>query len=964
MRRHALLVAAVLGWQALDVAPALAAPPPPPPTIGDARAADPMEAVSLERQVTVLADDGRFEEAVAVAERLVELSTRTLGPEDPRLARVLTLLAWQYRRTADYAHAEPLFRRALAIREKALEPGDSDILHAMTNLAGMYVEKGDREQAEPLYERYLSLRAGAEDDDVIEVRLGLARIYQARGDGARAEALLRSTLALAEKREGPEGQAVGAVLNSLANLYRDQRDDARAQPLFRRALAITSKIEGPESRNVAVDANNLALSYQATGDLAEAEALYARSLAIREKEWGRGHPETATVLHHWARLRWQRGDLVGAAELSERARTILEASLGPGHPRLADVLMDLSALRLAQGRPAEAVPLAARAAEIQDRQALLLLAVGSERQKRASMARLGADTEQIISLHAVSGPADPAAARLALTTVLRRKGRALDAMALGLAALHRRAGPEQALLDRLAAVDAQLAAVVARGPGGAPLDVHRQRIARVDQERQRIEAEIGARSAAFRADQQLVTLSQVAAALPEDAALVEIVSYRPCDPQVPSWREERWGARRYAAYALRGKDQVAFADLGAAAPIDAAVQRLREALGDPDLGHDPTPAARALDELVMRPIARQIGAARRVLLSPDGALNLVPFGALVDEEGRYRVESRSFTYLTSGRDLLRFTAREAAQQGALVMGAPAFGDFGRAPPPEGRRRAVELAEVAFPPLPSTAAEARAIVAELPGARLLLGAEATKGALRAAHGPRVLHVATHGFFLPGPAAGDEAPADNPLLRSGIALAGANLHGAGEASGVLTALEASTLDLVGTRLIVLSACETAVGEAVSGDGVYGLRRALVMAGAETQVMSLWKVDTGVTRELMIDYYGRLRAGVGRSEALREVQLAMLRRKGRAHPNLWAAFIVTGNGAPLDDGPGAPPRAPPGPRGCACTVGSGGDGGAALALLAVGLVAGRRRRRSTSRGGRRRPELHPQKPTNPWK
>lgn len=200
-------------------------------------------------------------------------------------------------------------------------------------------------------------------------------------------------------------------------------------------------------------------------------------------------------------------------------------------------------------------------------------------------------------------------------------------------------------------------------------------------------------------------------------------------------------------------------------------------------------------------------------------------------------------------------------------------------------------------------------------------------------PSILHIATHGFFLPdqqrdeaaeanarGLALGN-APAaargENPLLRSGLALAGANERGGTAATGedgVLTAYEAAGLDLWGTRLVVLSACETGVGEVQNGDGVYGLRRALVLAGSETQVMSLWQVSDDATRDVMIAYYRLLQDGAGRGDALRQVQLAMLaggRRAGDAqnqrgldvrpggrhaggnwsHPFYWAAFIGSG-------------------------------------------------------------------------
>ena len=185
----------------------------------------------------------------------------------------------------------------------------------------------------------------------------------------------------------------------------------------------------------------------------------------------------------------------------------------------------------------------------------------------------------------------------------------------------------------------------------------------------------------------------------------------------------------------------------------------------------------------------------------------------------------------------------------------------------------------------------------------------KNALKQVQFPRILHLATHGFFLSdlepalplNPLAGElmtaaRAPVvpttENPLLRSGLALAGFNLRQSGSEDGVLTALEAAGLDLQGTELVVLSACDTGVGEIANGEGVYGLRRALTIAGARSQLMSLWQVADIGTAALMVDYYDRLLQGEGRSEALRQAQLALLQDPQYRHPYYWAAFIFQGD------------------------------------------------------------------------
>jgi CHAT domain-containing protein len=189
---------------------------------------------------------------------------------------------------------------------------------------------------------------------------------------------------------------------------------------------------------------------------------------------------------------------------------------------------------------------------------------------------------------------------------------------------------------------------------------------------------------------------------------------------------------------------------------------------------------------------------------------------------------------------------------------------------------------------------------------------------------LLHIATHGFFLEDlyltSTSGRGAQAlnddlqrtlldlepeqlerrgvriESPLLRSGLALAGANEHKEDD-NGILTALEVTGLNLWGTKLVVLSACDTGVGEVKNGDGVYGLRRALALAGAETQLMSLWAISDSATRELMVAYYRKLQQGQGRGEALRRVQLEMLKQARWRHPYFWASFIQSGAWANLD-------------------------------------------------------------------
>jgi CHAT domain-containing protein len=296
-------------------------------------------------------------------------------------------------------------------------------------------------------------------------------------------------------------------------------------------------------------------------------------------------------------------------------------------------------------------------------------------------------------------------------------------------------------------------------------------------------------------------------------------------------------------------------------------------------------------------------------------LNLVPFAALANEHGDYLAQRFELSYLTSGRDLLTLATAAPARASPVVMADPAYGASPKAGPAAIASRSPELdrSGMVFEPLSGTAEEAKALqgLLKLPAQAVLTGEQATEARLKGLHGPRILHVATHGFFLsdqevaatalrPVGSGAETAPlalAENPLLRSGLALAGANARRSGESDdGILTAAEAAQLDLRGTQLVVLSACETAVGQVQQGEGVYGLRRALVLAGAQAQLVSLWKVADAQTRDLMVDYYRRLLKGEGRSAALRAAQQAMIAKPATQHPYYWAAFVPIGNWSPL--------------------------------------------------------------------
>lgn len=890
-------------------------------------------------EVQRLISAGKFTEAQPLAEEALAGREQVLGPEHPETAAALTLLATILRNRRELARAETLNQRALVIAETTPEPGHPDLAQIISEMGALALTRADFVKAEPFYQRAITIweqTLGANHPNVAKGLSNLAAVHGQRGNYAKAEAALLRALTIREQALGAEHPDLNVTLTLLGNVYFTQRRYTQAASYYQRVLRLLDKV--PASANpqqLMPVLNNLASIHTELGEYAQAESYYQRLQPLQEKTLEPHHPQTLMTQFNLATLAAYQGDFERAQRLHQHVLQAREKVSGPDHPDVANSLRNLARVYAAQGELNSAINTLAKANEVLEHNLAYNLTVGSESAKRAYLDTVAEETDRTISLHLQAAPQNAEAQRQALSVILQRKGRALDAVVDSLANLRRRALPEdRVLLDQLKASRAEIARLSLAGPPArTPLAEHRARIKALEEKRELLEDQISRRSAEFRAQTQTVTLDAVQAAIPSEAALIEFASYRPFNARFTKQREA-YGAPRYVAYVLRHSGEPQALELGDQQTIDAAIERWRKALRDAR-ATDVKKYGRVVDRLVMQPLRPLLGQTRRVLVAPDGSLNLIPFAALVDGRNEYLIKRYRFSYLTSGRDLLRLQVKQPSRQGALIVANPDFGASSNTAAATERvlvTRPVTTAEAAktslfsvafFPALPGTAGEAAALKDLLPGAALFSAQQATETQLKQADGPAILHVATHGFFLPDAAPGTRSASadpltrlqfDNPLLRSGLALAGANQLKGGTDDGIFTALEAAGLDLWGTRLVVLSACDTGVGEVKTGEGVYGLRRALVLAGSETQMMSLWPVSDAATRDLMIAFYRGLQQGEARAAALQEVQLRMLERAERgltpdgrkqppqsardySHPFYWASFILSGEDAKLD-------------------------------------------------------------------
>jgi CHAT domain-containing protein/tetratricopeptide (TPR) repeat protein len=901
----------------------------------------PDTAQSLHNLATLYHAQGLYEQAEPLYTRALSLRESVLGENHPDTAQSLQNLSVLYHAQGLYERAEPLYVRSLAIWEAALGKDHPIVAATLHNLATLYKDQGLYARAEPLHQRAIDIREaafGKDHPDTAQSLNNLATLYHAQGLYERAEPLYALALTVWEKALGKNHPDVATPLHNLALLYEEQGLLSRAQPLHERALHIREAALGKNHPDTAQSLNNLAALYAAQGLHEKAGPLLTRALAIREAVFGKHHPTVAESLHSIASFYAEQG-LYGQAEpLYRRALAIGEATLGKNHPSVTLLLNNFALLQLARHRLGAAVQLFTRAfaaSELRLRQEALDF---SEARLAGFLQFLRIDEERLYALLRAH-PGDARVKRLAMGAALLRKGRSAEEMAGISHAVYRSLGSgEHGTFERLRALRTQLASLSLQGTGAALSTDSQRQLQALAAQGDALEAELAKRSAPLRALAALPSptdiTGRVAAALPKDAALVEFITYED-RPLVPTPRKpvaQRPSPLRSLALVLLPDATLHTLDLGAAEPIDSAASRFRKALANRDAAFQVH--AQALYQLVFQPLLPLLGKSRHLFISPDGQLALVPFAALHDGH-QFLADAFDFTYLTSGKELLPRPQETAPLASVAVLADPDFSaPLSASPPSEasgaatrsasGERVSASLRENpesrawAIVPLPGTRQEAQAIQRLIPGAQLFLGSQATKAQLLQLPAPGILHLATHGFFLddapPSPrsravghfgAMSDtplEARSPDPLLRSGLLFAGAHALSRPPSSpapaladsALATALELAGLDLWGTQLVVLSACDTGRGDIKLGQGVYGLRRAFLVAGAETVVMSLWQVKDDTTPRLMEAYYSNLLAGQGRASALRKAMLSL--RATHPHPHYWAPFIVVGQDAPL--------------------------------------------------------------------
>ena len=844
-------------------------------------------------------------------------------------------------------HTEAIsrFNAALPSLKTGLGENHPDVANTINSLGSVHSELGDYAEAERYFTLALKLReaAGASPLDFANSYNNLGSVYVKQGRYAQGEESHTRALQILEQKLPPDHPDVATTLNNLAFLRNAQGRNDEAEHLYRRALDIRERKLGPDHADIAGVLSNLATLSIEARKFADAERLLRRALRITQDALGPTHPGTAITLQNLAALHHQQGKPAEAERVYNEALKYFEAAYDAYHPHVGATLWNLGMLLYDEDRPDDATRYFERAVGNLTGQLERAFEYMTEREQIAFAATVDRDFPGFFSFCLTYGGRYPALVGRMYDALLFRK-MAITATVAAMRARIAASGDDTAaqLLNALTDKKRQLFRLAS-----SPRDdreAWRAELAQVEQEATRLERDLAKRSSAFantRKDPP-PTWQAVRGRLQPGEAAVEFIRF-------PFYDGKQWSDTiHYAALVITPTSSAApsMVRLGEAktlecGPLNEYSLRISDLLqqqrGVPCPPRDPgAPVALTptFYQAFWKPLEPSLAGIRRVYVSLDGVLNQVALNVVADESGKHLLD-KDVRVVLSTRDLLRPPAKTSARS-AFLIGNPLFTVDDAAYVASARRYAVTrgsetasggahtpaagLRGAPWEPLRSAGKELDRVASLLRAERWTLeihqGKDAVVEAIKTVRAPRLLHVATHGEFAADPAEmrretfslrGIEAPGqpailDDPLLRSGLFFTGANRYRAGlpplpgADDGVLTAYEASQLNLDGTELVVLSACKTGLGQSRDGEGVFGLRRAFQIAGAQTVLMTMWRVPDEDTQVLMELFYRRWLAGADKHDALRSAQQELRERilranRGADNPSRWGAFVLVG-------------------------------------------------------------------------
>ncbi len=912
-------------------------------------------AVTLNNLGELYLKQGKIDKAEPLLLRSVNIMESNLGKEHPDVGFALANLASAMEIQGKYREAESVVKRALAISEKTLGADHVDTAIRVKQLAGLQQSIGDYASAERGYLRAKSTierTLGLDHPTLSGILNDLGGMYVDLGNYSAAKPLLERSLRISEDSLGTFHPLTATIVCNLATLYMSEGDHKIAESMYRRAYGIFGQELGQDHLKTAACAERLGTLKVYQRNFDSAEQFLSGALKSFERGLDPNNPEIGNVAYALGGLRVRMGNLRGAEPLLLRSLAIVDKSLPSDHPILSSRLTGLAILNDKLNKDSEADVFFDRGRHATQRYiSAVLPSLSENEQTKFIEERFTSELFAALSFglkHAESSVITRNSASwlingkaVALQSLAQRNLLSRDTEDPGLASV----------VKQLQQVRGELARISMAKSTSAQMDSKKELFAKLVNQEQMLSKQLALASGSVE-QEGWIDVGKIRTTLPPNVSFIDFARFDLFDFSAVG-AAKTWRPARYAAWITQGGDSgnTVVVDLGDADEIDTLVKDVCNsipkgisqvtAMGEVDATAVITRDLAILADRIWRPLESVItqmdSEISDIVLSPDGNLWVLPWACLPlpEEAGKVLLEKYTVRFVTSGRDLLS-TPMKVVNSKTYIFADPSFDQTG-----DEKRRSIEAVFrqplvageevnrdklVSLLPkvtsLPGTGIEAALTI---PSIETWAGTKpavfqqryALERVAKALRHPKLVSFATHGFYLPIQKVDRElsdifamsstrsiaidktgSPVENPLLRCGLLFSGCNTPSSivGDDDGILTGLEIVGIDLRGTELVVLSACETGVGEVRNGEGIAGLRQAFQLAGAQSVVSSLWQVPDRESAQIMIDFFSNLAAGQTRAASLRKAQLKMIAARkeflGAAHPYYWAAWTLTGH------------------------------------------------------------------------
>ncbi len=855
---------------------------------------------------------GQYTRAEALYLEAADLHESASESIHPQYAGVLFSLGSLYRKSGDYPKSKEYFEKALVLFQQSYGKQHPAYAGALGELGILAQNMGQYTEAEKYLYQAVVLKEGiygAEHPQTAEVINNLAGLYKTMGNYTKAEQYYLKAANIFRETLGEHNPEYATVLNNLGDFYASILDFDQAHPHYQQAAEILKENFGENHPTYANTLNNLASLNRKTGNFKQAEKLYQKTLEIDRATLGPRHPNYATSLNNLAILYVATGRYQEAEPLYREALEIKKSTLGEHHPRYARSLNNLALLYMTLDNLGQAEPLFMQAVENQLRQIHNIFPALTEKERESFYSTLISDLERFNTFAVFRALDNPQILSMMYNNQLSTKALLYNSAAKTRSRiLTSNDGSLIADFGKWRALREDIARLYQLPR--KELEKNQDRLQQLSSNIETLEKSLSQRSALFADNHQTVkyTWKDVRDALNPGEAAIEIIRFRryKIDKETNPKNESQTDIPEFLNYGFT--DEIFYAALIVHPETTDYPQLVLlengQQLETRFLSYyknaihyvvDDANSYRQYWSKIADALPKEV---EKVFLSPDGVYNKINLNTIQNPATKnHLIDDLGIYPVTNTKELIRQPIASVDNRLAVLLGDPSY-----VLPEQIPEKLDQVKEINdyLDPLPGTGNEVKDISKIMKDGGWHLNAyvqnDASEEMVKSLKNPRVLHIATHGYFSPEIVNGYQ---NLSHFNSGLLLSGAShslyrrkyqIPPAPGEDGILTAYEAMNLNLDQTELVVLSACETGLGTVKNGEGVYGLQRAFKVAGAENIILSLWKVDDNTTQKLLTYFYRNWLGSGDKHQAFKEAQLKL--REEYQYPYYWGAFIMVGS------------------------------------------------------------------------